>query len=250
MLPGINSATESEDVQTTLERYFTMSNDPSSHGPSPLSQSQIPSSFDSSPEFFEESRAQKLWRKIRQEPLIPVGCVATCYALYMATKSIRAGDHHQTNRMFRARIYAQGFTLLALVAGSIFYKDERMKRKSFEAKIEEKKVAEKREKWLAELEARDQEDKEWRKRIEQASAAARDASEDVKERAGRMLESGKEAVRQAEDQISLPGDVGVREQKKKGGWLFDNKSVLDEVSEEGWAPGTWASRSRKAWRRF
>src|ERR1700761_9737078 len=146
-----------------------MSNDaPPPSEPSPLSSSAVPSSFDATPEFFEESRFQKLWRKLRQEPLIPLGCAATCYALYMATKSIRAGDHHQTNRMFRARIYAQGFTLIALVAGSIFYKDERFKRKAFEAKIEEKKQAEKRDKWLAELEARDQEDREWRERIEKA----------------------------------------------------------------------------------
>lgn len=142
-------------------------------GPSPLSASPLPSSFDSDPDFFEESRFQKLWRKIRQEPLIPVGCAATCYALYMATKSIRQGDHHQTNRMFRARIYAQGFTLLALVAGSIFYKDERVQRKKFEAAVEEKKTAEKRDKWIQELEARDREDQMWRERIE---AQSRDAA--------------------------------------------------------------------------
>jgi hypothetical protein len=50
--------------------------------------------------------------------------------------------------MFRARIYAQGFTLLALVAGSIFYKDERMRRKQFEGAVEEKKAAEKRDRWI------------------------------------------------------------------------------------------------------
>lgn len=151
-----------------------MSNpEPAPDGPSPLSASPLPSSFDSDPDFFEESRFQKLWRKIRQEPLIPVGCAATCYALYMATKSIRQGDHHQTNRMFRARIYAQGFTLLALVAGSIFYKDERVQRKKFEAAVEEKKTAEKRDKWIQELEARDREDQMWRERIE---AQSRDAA--------------------------------------------------------------------------
>jgi hypothetical protein len=142
--------------------------------------------------------------------------------------------------MFRARIYAQGFTLLALVAGSIFYKDERLKRKAFEAKLEEKKLAEKREKWLAELEARDREDKEWRDRIEKASVAARDMGEELKEKAGRMVE----------EQVPPPGDVQSQEGgKKKAGWLFGNKSVLDEVSEEGWGPGTWARRARDAWRR-
>jgi hypothetical protein len=123
-------------------------------------------------EFFEESRSQKLFRKIRQEPLIPLGCLATCYALLQASKSIRAGNPTRTNKMFRARIYAQGFTLAAIVAGSFFYKDERMKRKVFEEKVEEKKSLEKKEKWLRELEARDNEERAWREKIEKSSREA------------------------------------------------------------------------------
>ncbi|KAH0841770.1 hypothetical protein Z517_06686 [Fonsecaea pedrosoi CBS 271.37] len=226
-----------------------MSDDPStSAGPSPLTATAIPSSFDSSPEFFEESRFQKLWRKLRQEPLIPLGCAATCYALYMATKSIRAGDHHQTNRMFRARIYAQGFTLLALVAGSIFYKDERMRRKEFEAKLEEKKTAEKREKWLAELEARDQEDKEWREKIEKMSRDAREMSEDIREKAEKVIEGGKEGLQKAQEESALPEAAGSGD-KKKSSWAIWNKSVLEEVNGDGWGPGMWAKRTRDAWKR-
>ncbi|KIW98693.1 uncharacterized protein Z519_00354 [Cladophialophora bantiana CBS 173.52] len=224
-----------------------MSNESSE--PSPLSASAVPSSFDSSPEFFEESRFQKLWRKLRQEPLIPLGCVATCYALYMATKSIRAGDHHQTNRMFRARIYAQGFTLLAVVAGSIFYKDERMRRKEFESKLEEKKNAEKREKWLAELEARDQEDKEWREKIEKASRVAKETSEDVKDKADKMIQGGKEELQKAQEQLT-PADAARQDNKKKSSWALWNKSVLEEVNDDGWGPGMWARRTRDAWKRF
>ena len=45
--------------------------------------------------------------------------------------------------------------------GVIFYKDERVKRKGFEKKVEERKSMEKRDKWIKELEARDREDQEW-----------------------------------------------------------------------------------------
>ncbi|KAK5448139.1 Respiratory supercomplex factor 1, mitochondrial [Exophiala xenobiotica] len=211
--------------------------------PSPLSNTAVPSSFDN--EFFEESRFQKLWRKIRQEPLIPVGCAATCYALYMATKSIRAGDHHQTNRMFRARIYAQGFTLLALVAGSFFYKDERLKRKVFEQALEEKKSAEKREKWLRELEARDQEDREWRERIERASQDARAGVQDIKQSTKTLTEEGKEKLIKVEQQFE-PGQP----EQKKSSWPSWNRSVKDEVASQGWGPGMWLSRTGDAWRRF
>ncbi len=73
---------------------------------------------------------------------------------------MRRGDHHTTNRMFRARIYAQGFTLLAVVAGSMYYKQDREKRKEFDGAVAERKAKEKAEAWIRELEARDLEDKE------------------------------------------------------------------------------------------
>ena len=66
--------------------------------------------------------------------------------------------------MFRARIYAQGFTLLAIVAGSMYYSGDRAKRKQFDGVVAEKKAKEKNEAWIRELEARDKEDKEWRAR--------------------------------------------------------------------------------------
>jgi len=195
--------------------------------PHPSLSDNVPSSFDDNPDFFEEKRLAKLWRRLREEPLIPVGCAATVYALYQASKSIRAGDHHQTNRMFRARIYAQGFTLVAVVAGSIFYKDDRLKRKKYESAIEDKKAAEKREKWLNELEMRDQEDREWRERFEGISQRAKEVESSTKE----GIEN---AAKKVKDKIEEP---------------FRNKSVLEQVSRQGWGPGAWILNASDAWRR-
>ncbi|RMZ77079.1 hypothetical protein DV737_g4568, partial [Chaetothyriales sp. CBS 132003] len=144
--------------------------DSSDPGPSPLSAAPVGSSFGD--DFLDESRFQKFTRKIVQEPLIPLGCLATSYALYQASKSIRQGNPVRTNKMFRARIYAQGFTLVAIVAGSFFYRDERMKRRAGEEKLEEQRQREKKDKWLRELEVRDEEDRRWRARIEQAEREA------------------------------------------------------------------------------
>lgn len=177
--------------------------------PSIATGASLPSSLGD--EFFEESRSQKLLRKVRQEPLIPLGCLATSYALYQASKSIRSGNPTRTNKMFRARIYAQGFTLAAIVAGSYFYKDERMKRKTFEGKLEEKKQLEKKEKWLAELEARDKEDREWREKIEKQSR-----------------EAG-------------PGMRNIDVNEK-----FPAKSMADVMSRRRW----WVERTAEAWRRL
>jgi hypothetical protein len=189
-------------------------------------------------DFFEERRLGKLWRRLKEEPLIPIGCAATVYALYQATKSIRQGDHHQTNRMFRARIYAQGFTLVALVAGSIFYKDDRLKRKRFEAAVEDKKAAEKRDKWLRELEARDNEDREWRERFKGVAQRAKEAEEIARGEARRGAEMVEEKFGTKEE--------GVKEAVEE---RFRNKSVLEEVTWSGWGPGMWAARTRRAWQR-
>jgi hypothetical protein len=64
--------------------------------------------------------------------------------------------------MFRARVYAQGFTILALVAGSMYWKTDRQKRKEFDQAVQDRIAREKRDAWVKELEARDEEEKELR----------------------------------------------------------------------------------------
>lgn len=76
---------------------------------------------------------------------------------------MRSGDKHRTNRMFRRRIYAQGFTILAMVAGSAYWESDRSKRKQFDELTEEKRRKEKKEAWIRELEIRDQEEEELRR---------------------------------------------------------------------------------------
>lgn len=116
-------------------------------------------------DFYDENRWQKFTRRLKEEPLIPLGCAGTCYALYCASQSIRAGDSVTTNRMFRYRIYGQAFTLVALVGGSYYYNADRMLRKDYVKLQTEKKAKEKNEAWIRELEARDREDKDWRERM-------------------------------------------------------------------------------------
>lgn len=80
-----------------------------------------------------------------------------------STKSMKSGDKYRTNRMFRRRIYAQGFTILAMVAGSAYWESDRAKRKQYEGLVDEKRKKEKHEAWIRELEARDEEEQELRK---------------------------------------------------------------------------------------
>ena len=127
------------------------------------------------------------------------GCVLTCAALLGAFRSSYRGDPTTMNRMLRGRIYAQGFTVVALVAGSVYYETDRTKRKEFEGTVKERKAQEKNQAWIRELEARDDEDKMMRERrrrlMERAEAEGRggDAVDDerMEERVGGVLEAVK-----------------------------------------------------------
>jgi hypothetical protein len=80
-----------------------------------------------------------------------------------STRSIKSGDKHRTNRMFRRRIYAQGFTILAMLGGSIYWESDRKKRNEYNELIEDKKRKERHEAWLRELEVREQEEQDLKK---------------------------------------------------------------------------------------
>ncbi|OGE51859.1 hypothetical protein PENARI_c012G11349 [Penicillium arizonense] len=144
-----------------------------------MSREPVPSSFDDNFQFTEETGVQKFTRRLKEEPLVPLGCAATCYALYRAYRSMKSGDSVEMNRMFRARIYAQAFTLVALVAGGMYFKSERQQRREFEKAVEDRKKQEKRDAWLHELEVRDKEDRAWRERHAAIEAAAKEAGKHV-----------------------------------------------------------------------
>ena len=115
-------------------------------------------------DFFDEGRFKKFVRHLKEEPLIPVGLGLTCYALWGAFRSIRKGNKTDTNFYFRARVYAQAGTLVCIVAGSLYYKEERAKRQELKGLRSELKAKEKRDAWIRELEARDKDDSEERER--------------------------------------------------------------------------------------
>jgi len=165
--------------------------------------------------------------------LIPLGCVLTCMALLGASRSIRAGDHNRTNRMFRARIYAQGFTLVAMIAGSMYWQTDRQKRKEFDKVVEERKAREKNEAWIRELEARDEEEKDIRRIRE---ARRRGVSVDVV----RKEEFSKDAVKAAASKEEMKGKVSEMVVEKGASSVVDDegegkkKGVLESVQDLVW----------------
>lgn len=117
--------------------------------------------------------------------------------VWYRTKSIKTGDKHRTNRMFRRRIYAQGFTILAMFAGSIYWEGDRKKRTEYNELVEDKKKRERHEAWLKELEIREEEEQELRRRrdkmIEGRMAERQRGDHDASQQPGSRL---KEAEKQ------------------------------------------------------
>jgi hypothetical protein len=127
---------------------------------------------------------------------------------------MKAGDSFELNRMFRARIYAQAFTLVAVVAGGLYYRTERTQRQELERAIAERKSQEKRDAWLRELEIRDQEDKDWRER----HAAIEKAAKEAGQTAGKDLRA-----RTQQEDIAKSQTEG---EAKKGGVLDAVKTMV------------------------
>ncbi|KAI9481642.1 MAG: hypoxia induced protein conserved region-domain-containing protein [Benjaminiella poitrasii] len=68
-----------------------------------------------------ETALDRIKRKAKEEPLVPAGVALTTFALVAAAVGVKTGNRAYTNNMFRLRVAAQGFTVLAMVGGSIYY---------------------------------------------------------------------------------------------------------------------------------
>ncbi|KAI0377572.1 hypoxia induced protein conserved region-domain-containing protein [Hypomontagnella monticulosa] len=188
----------------------------------------MPSSFDQDKEY-NETATQKIGRKLREEPLIPLGTLLTTLAIYNAWRAMRRGDHAQVQRMFRARIGAQAFTVMAMVAGGAYYGADREKRREL-VKLEAQQRAEERhQKWLKELEVRDEEEK-------QLKAAMKRRQDRVQQR--KAEEEERKDLRKAETSPDADGQVASQEKK-------EGSSVLGALSSTGGWFGTRNSETPK-----
>ncbi|KAI0160782.1 mitochondrial hypoxia responsive domain-containing protein [Xylariaceae sp. FL1272] len=213
-----------------------------------MSDRSMPSSFDDNSEY-QETGWRKVSRKIKEEPLIPLGTALTCLALYNAWRAMRRGDHEGVQRMFRARIGAQAFTVIAMVAGGAYYGADREKRKEL-IKLEATTRAEERhQKWLKELEVRDEEDKVLKEAIrrKRERVESRKAEREA-EGENRVAEAGKEIGEKTEEVAERVGEGVVKAEgkvvdalKESGSWFGSGKKGEKIAREEAADAGTEAS---------
>ncbi|WWC66595.1 uncharacterized protein I206_100498 [Kwoniella pini CBS 10737] len=65
-------------------------------------------------------------KKCKEQPFVPIGCLATVGALLGATYHLRKGNRNKFNQFLRLRVYAQGATVVALMiyGGVAFTNDQ------------------------------------------------------------------------------------------------------------------------------
>ncbi|KAB0794730.1 hypothetical protein PPYR_11569 [Photinus pyralis] len=64
-----------------------------------------------------ETMQAKMKRKMKENPLVPIGCLATVAALCYGLWSFKQGRPQMSQKMMRMRIAAQGFTIVAFIVG-------------------------------------------------------------------------------------------------------------------------------------
>ena len=146
--------------------------------------------------------------------------------------------------MFRARIYAQGFTLVAIVAGGFYYAEDREKRKEYEGVKTAQKAREKNEAWIRELEARDREDREEARRNGERRSEVKRMMEEKDAYIGVGVAKATEE-RNADTGVGVAASVAERNADMGG--IGVAKSMV-EVGEERWKGGILDAVKELSWR--
>ncbi|XP_053180011.1 HIG1 domain family member 2A, mitochondrial [Scomber japonicus] len=88
-------------------------------GPVPFDFSRPPiiEGFNPSPRFRDETLKEKFLRKTKENPFVPIGCLGTAGALIYGLRAFHQGKTRQSQLSMRGRIFAQGFTVVAIIVG-------------------------------------------------------------------------------------------------------------------------------------
>ncbi|KAH6615410.1 hypothetical protein B0J18DRAFT_279013 [Chaetomium sp. MPI-SDFR-AT-0129] len=202
----------------------------------PLSGRPLPSSFDHD-ERYKETPSQKVVRKLKEEPFIPIFTTLTVVALVKAIKAIRRGDSHEAQRMFRARIAFHALTVVSMCIGGWYYAEDRNKTKEAWQAEQLAKAEEQRAKWIRELEIRDEEEKALQEMLakKRRRAAGRGGTAEPKPQG--VAAQAEAAFKAANNAPAGSEALGVTEAQGQAN-NADTKSKVSPASLGGWLGGS------------
>ncbi|XP_034546367.1 HIG1 domain family member 2A, mitochondrial [Notolabrus celidotus] len=73
--------------------------------------------FNPLPRSKDETFKEKFMRKTKENPFVPIGCLGTAGALIYGLRAFHQGKTRQSQLLMRGRIFAQGFTVVAIIVG-------------------------------------------------------------------------------------------------------------------------------------
>ncbi|KAI3351246.1 hypothetical protein L3Q82_005797 [Scortum barcoo] len=85
--------------------------------PFDLSQPPVIEGFSPLPKVKDETLKEKFMRKTKENPFVPIGCLGTAGALMYGLRAFHQGKTRQSQLLMRGRIFAQGFTVVAIIFG-------------------------------------------------------------------------------------------------------------------------------------
>jgi len=68
----------------------------------------------------EEDPKAKMIRKVSENPFVPIGLAVTTFALLNGVYAMMRKNSKKSQQMMRLRVGAQGFTVIALLAGVLY----------------------------------------------------------------------------------------------------------------------------------
>ena len=128
-----------------------------------------------------------------------------------------------------------------MLAGSIYYNADRLKRKEYTDLVKQKKAQEKKEAWIRELEARDLEDQGWREkvgkvRVFQSEESEREALEEKRKMEGES-DDGRGVIAALKEKANAVKDAEARKEaaelaQKQAAELEQKKQLNRERRKE------------------
>ncbi|XP_070769082.1 HIG1 domain family member 2A, mitochondrial [Enoplosus armatus] len=102
---------------TPADPEQTPKTSPSAPVPFDFSQPPIIEGFNRLPRSKDETFKEKFMRKTKENPFVPIGCLGTAGALVYGLRAFHQGKTRQSQLLMRGRIFAQGFTVVAIIFG-------------------------------------------------------------------------------------------------------------------------------------